>query len=517
VKTLGKYRLVELLASGGMAEVWRAEVAGPGGFAKEVALKLVREDLARDPAFARMFAEEARLASRLAHANVVHVFEYDVVEGRQLLAMELVRGRTLRQLSDRCRRSGLRLGLPRAVHIGAEVARALAYAHRASGEGAPRGVVHRDVSPQNVLVSFEGEVKLADFGIARALGAVEATAPGTVKGKLGYMAPEQARGEPVDGRADLFALGVVLWELCAGRRLFARDGDAATLAALLSGDPVAPPSQWNEEVPPELDGALLRALERDPSRRLASAAEMEEVLAAVRLRIARGPEDLDLRSLMWRLWPEGPGPSREHEPTRVMGGGDEADAVETRTAPHQVGRLPWAAAAAAGVLLAMGVGLWVARRSSPSIAASTATPTVPLTPALSPAGAGERGTGPPTPTTPPTSTPTTTGSPAGQASPLPRTGGGEGQGEGARRPRSGPIGSLALPARESGEGIVTVNVSPWATLSVDGEAVGDTPREVRLPAGGHQLRAVHPRFGSAEALFEVRSGERRAWRPRLRP
>ncbi|HEY7725602.1 MAG TPA: serine/threonine-protein kinase, partial [Anaeromyxobacteraceae bacterium] len=168
MKSLGKYRLVEPLASGGMAEVWRARVAGPGGFAKEVALKLVREDLARDPAFARMFAEEARLASRLTHANVVQVFEYDVVEGRQLLAMELVRGHTLRQLVDRCRRTGVRLGLPRAVHVGAEVARALAYAHRTSGEGAPGGVVHRDVSPQNVLVSYDGAVKIADFGIARA-------------------------------------------------------------------------------------------------------------------------------------------------------------------------------------------------------------------------------------------------------------------------------------------------------------------------------------------------------------
>ncbi|HEY7726537.1 MAG TPA: protein kinase, partial [Anaeromyxobacteraceae bacterium] len=342
----------------------------------------------------------------------------------------------------------------------------------------------------------------ADFGIARALGAVEATAPGTVKGKLGYMAPEQARGEPVDGRADLFALGVVLWELCAGRRLFARDGDAATLAALLGGDPVAPPSRWNEEVPPDLDAVLLRALERDPAHRLSSAAELEGALGAVRLRIARGPDDLDLRSLMWRLWPEGPEPSREHEPTRVMAGADDADAVETETAPSAVGRVPWAAAAAAAVLLAAGLGVWVARRSSTSMAPPTSTPAQAASPApglpVHPERSGVAGT------------------PAGQEPPLPRTPP-AGPAAAPSRPRSGPIGSLALPARESGEGIVAVNVSPWATLSVDGELLGDTPREVRLPAGAHRLRAVHPRFGSAEILFEVRAGERRAWRPRLRP
>ncbi|HEX7489467.1 MAG TPA: serine/threonine-protein kinase, partial [Anaeromyxobacteraceae bacterium] len=216
MRAFGKYRLLEPVATGGMAEVWRAEAPGAEGFVKEVALKLIRGDHDARGDFVRMFIQEARLASRLTHANIVQVFEFDQVDGRYYIAMELVRGRTLREVVDRCRELGVRLGLARAVHVCAEVARALGYAHRLEDGGRPAGLVHRDVSPQNVLISFEGEVKLTDFGIARALGASEVTAPGTVKGKLAYMAPEQARGEPVDQRADVFALGAMLYHLLAG-------------------------------------------------------------------------------------------------------------------------------------------------------------------------------------------------------------------------------------------------------------------------------------------------------------
>ncbi|HEX8909859.1 MAG TPA: serine/threonine-protein kinase, partial [Anaeromyxobacteraceae bacterium] len=309
MRTFGKYRLVERVASGGMAEVWRAEAPGAEGFVKEVALKLIRGDHDARGDFVRMFVQEARLACRLSHANIVQVFDFDQVDGRYYIAMELVRGRTLREVVDRCREQGARLGLARAVHVCAEVARALAYAHRLEEGGVPAGLVHRDVSPQNVLVSFEGEVKLTDFGIARALGASEVTAPGTVKGKLAYMAPEQARGEPVDARADVFALGVVLWELCAGRRLFARETDASTLAALLSPEPLSPPSAWNEAVPPRLDEVALAALARDPALRIPSADALGDALAALRLELAQGHEDLELRALMRRLWPDGATPT----------------------------------------------------------------------------------------------------------------------------------------------------------------------------------------------------------------
>ncbi len=319
MRPLGKYRLLEPIASGGMAEVYRAEVAGPEGFVKEVALKVVRGDHAEGSDFVRMFIQEARLASRLTHANIVHVFGFDRVEGRYCIAMEFVHGRTLRAVVERCRERGVRLGMTRAVFVAAEVAKALAYAHRPPEAGGVAGLVHRDVSPHNVLVSFEGEVKLADFGIARAMNAAGLTDPGTVKGKLAYMAPEQARGGRVDARADLFSLGVVLWELLAGRRLFARDSDAATMAAVLSGDPISPPSAWNEEVPPELDAAVMGLLERDPERRTRSADELATALGAVLLRAARSPEDLALGPLMRRLWPDEATPpsARAGEPTAI--------------------------------------------------------------------------------------------------------------------------------------------------------------------------------------------------------
>ncbi|HEY6003549.1 MAG TPA: serine/threonine-protein kinase, partial [Anaeromyxobacter sp.] len=304
MRTFGKYRLVEPLASGGMADVWRAEVSGAEGVVKEVALKLVRGEHAEKSAFVRMFVQEARLAARLSHANVVQVFEFDQVDGRYYIAMELVRGRHLGQVSERARELGVRFGVPRAVHVGAEVAKALAYAHRATDGGRPLGLVHRDVSPHNVLVSFEGEVKLADFGIARAMNLSELTDPGTVKGKIAYMAPEQARGCAVDARADVFSLGVIVWELCTGRRLLARDSDAATLAAVLGDEPLSPPSAWNEEVPAELDRAVLAALERDPERRTRSAQDLATALSGVLLRVARSPEDVDLRAFVQRLFPD---------------------------------------------------------------------------------------------------------------------------------------------------------------------------------------------------------------------
>ncbi|HSN89983.1 MAG TPA: serine/threonine-protein kinase, partial [Anaeromyxobacteraceae bacterium] len=310
MRTFGKYTLLEPLASGGMADVFRAEVAGAAGVTKEVALKLVRGEHGGDGEFVRMFIQEARLASRLTHANVVQVFEFDQVEGRHYIAMELVRGRNLARVVDRCRELGIRLGLARAVHVGAEAAKGIAYAHRLTGpDGAPLGLVHRDVSPHNLLVSFEGEVKVADFGIARAMNRAGLTAPGTLKGKVAYMAPEQARGDPVDARADVFSLGVVLWELCTGRRLFARDSDAATMTALLGPDPVSAPSGWNESVPPDLDEVLRGALEKDPARRTGSADDLARALSRILLRLASGPEDWDLRGLMQRLWPAEARPS----------------------------------------------------------------------------------------------------------------------------------------------------------------------------------------------------------------
>ncbi len=524
MRTFGKYRLLEPLASGGMADVFRAEVSGAEGVTKEVALKLVRGEHDQRSEFVRMFVEEARLASRLTHANVVQVFEFDQVEGRYYIAMELVRGRHLGHVADRCRERGLRFGVARAVHVGAEVARALAYAHRLAGaDGCSLGLVHRDVSPHNVLVSFEGEVKLADFGIARAMSRVGLTRPGTIKGKLAYMAPEQARGEPVDARADVFSLGVVLWELCAGRRLFARESEAATLAAVLSSERLSPPSAWNEEVPAEIDAAVLSALERDPSRRTASAQLLATALSGLLLRVARSPEEIDLRAFMHRLWPEAAVPAAPvaHEPTRVRprpaslhpASGETA----TRTAPRPGGRLARAAALGAFLLLAAGTAATLALSRRPH-AAARGVPSADAAPFAAPAPALAV-------VPPPSIDPAALEPPGAQGKSPSVPGAGDGRAIGASaeaspravsRPACSPqLLRVPPPPRESGQGLVVVTANPWATVSVDGVVAGDTPCGLRLPAGRHRLRASHASRPPVEVELEVEAGRRRTWTPSL--
>ncbi len=489
MRTFGRYRLMEPLASGGMAEVWRAVASGPAGVEKEVALKLVRGEHPAASAFARMLVEEARLAARLTHANVVQVFELVEEGGRHAIAMELVRGHDLGKVVERCRQAGVRLGLPRALHVCVEVARALDYAHRRAEGGRPLGLVHRDVSPANVLLSMEGEVKLADFGIARAMSQARLTDPGTLKGKLAYMAPEQARGGAVDARADVFALGVVCWELCAGRRLFARDAEAATLAAVLDEAPVSPPSAWNEAVPPELDAALLAALARDPAARTGTAAELGAALSMVLLRLARAPEDVDLRRLMRRLWPEAPPVPLAAEPTAVRPAPGPAAPAAPEAPP---------AAALAEATRTVAAPTPRRRRAAALLALGAA-----LAVLVGVAARPGRRLPPPAP------------GPALAAPPLP----GSPAGPGPDPAASGPVLEVTPGADEAaaarGEGWVTVAVHPWATVLVDGQAVGETPRALRLSAGPHRLRAVHPAIGAADLEVVVEPGRRLTWRPAL--
>jgi tRNA A-37 threonylcarbamoyl transferase component Bud32 len=517
VRTFGKYRLVEPLASGGMADVWRAEVIGAEGVVKEVALKLVRGEQQARSDFVRMFVEEARLACRLSHANVVQVFEFDQCDGQYYLAMELVRGHHLGRVVERARELGLRLGLPRALHVCAEAAKALAYVHRASEGGRPLGLVHRDVSPHNLLVSFEGEVKLADFGIARAMGLAGLTEPGTLKGKAAYMAPEQAGGGPVDARADVFALGVVLWELCAGRRLFVRDSEAATLAAVLSGPPPSPPSAWNEDVPAALDAVVLAALERDPARRTASAEELEAALTGLLLAETRQPQDWDLRAFLHRLWPEGaaPGPAAAAAgPTLVRSPAVDAAqataATRTLPPPRAPRRRTVLRAGLALALTLAAAGAWRWRGGwGPAGAGSGA-------PGATPARVGSA-------TAPPVASPAQPPEPvapvgAGATAPGPAEGAPAPATVSEVAPASPAPAPVTGPARADARrpGLLYVNATPWAQVTVDGRAVGETPLTVPLPPGRHRVRAVHPSLGAAETTLDVREGLRSAWTPALR-
>lgn len=280
---LGRYTLLKRLAVGGMGEVFVAGKTGPAGFGALVALKVLRDELATDQQFIDMLADEANITRHLNHHNVVSVIDLDDDEGRYFLAMELVEGVTSERLIESLieRREKLDVGL--ALFIAIELCKALEYAHSRTNEaGEPLGIIHRDVTPANILISTEGEVKLTDFGIARAKGRIHQTQAGVLKGKFGYMAPEMVRYESLDARADLFCAGVVLYLLASARHPVAH---ASVMEAiqLYETKGIAPPSSVNPEIGPELDAIIMRALEPQPSARWQSAREMGEALQGVML------------------------------------------------------------------------------------------------------------------------------------------------------------------------------------------------------------------------------------------
>jgi serine/threonine-protein kinase len=272
---VGRYALHDHVASGGMATIHIGRLIGPVGFSRTVAIKRLHRHLVCDPSFAAMFAEEARLAARVNHPNVVATVDVVTSESEVLLVMEYIDGESLSRL---WRLADGRIPRPIVVAVVSELLHGLHAAHEAPSEnGEPLGIVHRDVSPQNVLVGADGVARLLDFGIARASGRISTTKDGDLKGKLAYMAPEQVRCEPVTRRTDVFAAGVVLWEMLAGKRLFASDNDAATIEKILVGW-VPPPSSVISEVEPALDAVVMRALDPDPSKRFATAREMAVAL-----------------------------------------------------------------------------------------------------------------------------------------------------------------------------------------------------------------------------------------------
>ncbi len=296
---IGKYVVRRKLAEGGMAEIYLATSQGAEGFEKEVVIKRVRSFLATDPGFVDMFIAEARLASQLNHANVVQIFDFAKHEDTYYLAMEYVRGCSLADLRTKCKELMETMPPVLVAHIGAEVARGLHYAHRLKVNGEPLFLVHRDVTPHNVLLSFDGAVKLTDFGIAKAGNKL--TSPGMLKGKFAYMSPEQSRGEAVDARTDVFALGIVLWEMLTGSRLFDGDSDLAVLRAVQQRV-IPPPGHLSPNIPPDLDAVVMKALDRELDARFQTAGELERALVQCVLNHAQSADDTDLSSFVRRVY-----------------------------------------------------------------------------------------------------------------------------------------------------------------------------------------------------------------------
>jgi serine/threonine protein kinase len=293
---LGRYQIVRLIAQGGMAEVYLAVHGELPGFRTPVVLKRVLPHLARAAEFTDMFLDEARIASRLDHPNVVRIYEVGHTGREYFLAMEVVQGQPLSSLLELAHGRGGHLDHRMAAFVLAQAAAGLHHAHElADSEGNPLHLVHRDISPQNLLVSFEGGVKVIDFGVARALGRLAQTRSGGQKGKLGYMSPEQVRSETIDARADIFALGVVLWECLCGRRLFQRPTDLGTTEAVLH-EPISPPSAF-VAVDGALEAIVMRALARDRDLRFATALEFSNELERYLL-AAGGIGAADLSALM---------------------------------------------------------------------------------------------------------------------------------------------------------------------------------------------------------------------------
>ncbi|HYH97219.1 serine/threonine protein kinase [Hyalangium sp.] len=276
--TFGKYLLLERINVGGMAEVFIAKAFGVEGFERFLAIKKILPTMAEDQEFITMFVDEARISVQLNHANIVHIHDLGRYEEAYYIAMEYVAGRDLRTILERYRRRKEIMPTAQAVFVSSKMCEGLDYAHRKKdARGQDLSIIHRDVSPQNILVSYEGEVKIIDFGIAKAANRAQKTQAGILKGKFGYMSPEQVRGMPIDRRSDIFAVGVILYEMLTGEKLFVGESDFSTLEKVRNAE-VPLPRQFNPNVPAGLEKVVLKALAREPEERYQWASDLQEDL-----------------------------------------------------------------------------------------------------------------------------------------------------------------------------------------------------------------------------------------------
>lgn len=494
-----------------MAEIYLCSVRGPEGFEKKVVVKRIRSLLAKDPDFVQMFIAEARLASLLNHPNIVQIFDFNKDEESYYLAMEYVRGQSLWSVHKRARELMTPIPTTLVAQIGAEVARGLHYAHRLSVKGEWLALVHRDVTPHNVLLSYDGAVKLTDFGIAKAGSGL--SAPGKLKGKFAYMSPEQARGEAVDARSDIFALGIVLWELLTGGRLFDGDGDLAILRSVQHSI-IPPPARLNSEVPPGLDAAVMKALERNPALRYQSAQELERALAEHVFTQAKGLEDTDISAFLRRIFSD-PQQASDRGANRSggssIGGASEApdgslatprraaqSARRLVTGGAKPGRIQATARLWRGVFL-LGIAilavstpvllLHLRPRSSFAIAASGRSPEPSTAPVeASPAAISTEPFAKAASIVGTDSLPIVAQAPAEIAAVSDRK-------------------TIAKPRPER-TGTLVVQVTPWAHVFIDGKNQGEVTgvRRFRVRAGTHRLGFKHPR-ASEEQTISVASNQ----------
>jgi serine/threonine-protein kinase len=295
-----RYRVRQKIASGGMAEVFRAESAGLEGFKKTVAIKRVLPQLAEKKQFIGMFLDEARVSAHLSHSNCVQVFDVGVGDNTFFIVMEYVDGTDLKTVIEYYRRQQNLIPLEEACLITVRLCEGLAYAHELTdSSGRPLHIVHRDMSPPNVLITRYGEVKIVDFGLAKANSQLEKSEPGIIKGKFGYLSPEVALGQVADARTDIFAMGIILWEMLAGKRLFVGDTDLETVRQVQNAR-IPPLHQFNPQVGLDLERVVARSLARDPANRYASARDFGRDLNAILFGARRPVSSFEIAELVAR-------------------------------------------------------------------------------------------------------------------------------------------------------------------------------------------------------------------------
>src|SRR5438067_591321 len=326
----GKYLLLDRIAVGGMAEIFLARQMGVEGFEKTVVLKRIRPHLGDKKSFVRMFLNEAKLAAQLNHPNIIQIHDLGKVidagaasgvrsaETSYFIAMEYLFGRDMRRVLPKCEQLGIAFPIVYACKIASQVLEGLYYAHQKTDlQGRPLGIVHRDVTPENIFVSFDGGVKVLDFGIAKAANQVEMTRAGEIKGKLSYMSPEQCMGKPLDSRSDIFSLGVVLYEWVTGFKLFTGESDVAVLKSITDGK-IYKPSYFKSDVPEAIELILMRALEKEPEKRYQSAWEMQYDLDKFLANNEFTPSNQHLATFMKQLFAD----EMEAEKARLSGSPD---------------------------------------------------------------------------------------------------------------------------------------------------------------------------------------------------
>ena len=520
---LGKYKLVKLIAAGGMAEVYLAKQAGAAGFEKQVCLKRILPHLARDKSFVDMFLNEARLASQLDHPNIVSIFDLGEANGNYFIAMEFIDGPNLRTVAKRAAELNEFLPIPEVLKIISQAAAGLQYAHDlADKDGHPLGLVHRDISPNNVLVHRNGTAKVVDFGIAKAANSAGATRTGTLKGKVAYMPPEQLRGEPLDRRVDVFALGVVLYELITGRRPWEADNEVALIGKIMTEDPPAL-NELRPDAPEELVHIVHKALAKDREQRYQDCNELVADLEALLVQLGQSITSSRVADFV-RAYAPPKDDSQVSEGTEagmgaiedetfgtgaaepIMGPQSSAQASGTDFEKSDAGTLMmpqgvapqasgkgWIAGVAVLLLILSGGGVAyyvLLHREAPvddtPVAVERAQPQRPPPPAPPPAPAPEPVVAAPAPAPPPPKRVAMAPAPV-PAPPPPAVV--------VVREEPRPAPPPPPPAVVTAKGEVVIQVRPWAKIEIDGREVGVTPLSAPVSAGSHQIRFVNPDLG----------------------